>query len=546
MPIKGSFGAASARAFRAMLSAFTSFSDNFNRTSSGELGTSSSGGAWKALKGTWGADGSSAITSDSANTYPIANVEMSSSNVTASITTGPGLKIISANGTVGSIGSGDGTTGVSGFHWATITNMSTTTGIQVGDWISASAGTGTIYGGTPDYVEVTEIVNTTSIKYRIKGGTVPTAGTIFNISSRGKDGGSGLSLWITDSGNWFGVSYGRSIDTSCNCNTCQDSYCNTYTNYSSSYNVYNNYGSTYSYCNYSPYTTYNCSSYATELLYSCLSTSYQYICPGGFSNTYTTGCNAWYSSWACSTWYSSAPCSTWSSSSPCSAWSSAYKYLGSYASKYLSYSCTTYKTTYSCSGWKTTSGCSGWTGPTSNCYGYGYSVSGSTCGGGYAPQQYCSASYSYYSYTCPPGWTQYNGVTCSSISSYTAYSPAVSGTYTAYAPQCSSTTYAYVPCNCQTCYPPYISVIKSSSNAITEVARWSLSSMAAAVKIITDSINKKITVRPYKDKEMTSQIGSDLTHTDSSAIITSKFGIILTPSDYMQGSSIDDFNIDSN
>ena len=45
---------------------------------------------------------------------------------------------------------------------------------------------------------------------------------------------------------------------------------------------------------------------------------------------------------------------------------------------------------------------------------------------------------------------------------------------------------------------------------------------------------------------MTSQIGSDLTYTASAATIETKFGIVLSPSDYIQGNQADDFNIASN
>jgi hypothetical protein len=46
---------------------------------------------------------------------------------------------------------------------------------------------------------------------------------------------------------------------------------------------------------------------------------------------------------------------------------------------------------------------------------------------------------------------------------------------------------------------------------------------------------------------MTNQIGSDLT-SNLSAIATpdKKFGIVLTPSDQLQGKNIDDFKIDIN
>jgi hypothetical protein len=80
---------------------------------------------------------------------------------------------ISTTGTVGSIsGSGPWT--------ATITGMSTTTGLSVGDPISAVNGTGSIGGGTGTRT-VASIVSNTSITFTATGGTTPTAGTVTTI-----------------------------------------------------------------------------------------------------------------------------------------------------------------------------------------------------------------------------------------------------------------------------------------------------------------------------------------------------------------------------
>ena len=58
--------------------------DNFQRTTSGSLGTSSSGGLWQAIKGTWFANGSAAQTNDSASNDSIAAVNLQSPLVTIS------------------------------------------------------------------------------------------------------------------------------------------------------------------------------------------------------------------------------------------------------------------------------------------------------------------------------------------------------------------------------------------------------------------------------------------------------------------------------
>jgi len=393
--------------------AYKFFSDNFNRSTSVSLGTSSSAGLWEVIRGTWFANGSSATSNDLASTYPIAAVTMTSENTTSTISTGEGSTLISTSGTVGSVASGNGTIGVTGFHWATITGMSSTTGISVGDWISATNGTGSLYGGTPDFVEVTAVNSSTSITYRTKNGTAPTAGTVTNIYTRGKDGGSGVSLWITDSGNWFGVSYGRAIDTSCNCSQCLNG-------------------------------TYTCTGYSQ----------------------------------------------------------------GSYCSQF----------TYTCTVWSNTTTYSGYNQPN-----YGWAVTG------------YSRIFSYsrvYGSSTSTNCVGASGQCTGSVS---------------YSTSCSSSTQNSSACNCQTCYPPYISVIKSVANSVSEVTRFTLASMAGAFKVVTNATSKVITISPYREKSMTNKIGSDLT-SDLSTIATptKKFGIVLSASDQIQGKNLDDFNIDTN
>jgi hypothetical protein len=98
---------------------------------------------------------------------------------------------ISTTGTVGSItGTGPWT--------ATITNMTTTSGLIPGSSISATAGTGTLYGGSPTSIAVATIVSSTSITYTVTGGTTPTAGTVTNITTTGNSdvtaNGAGITI----------------------------------------------------------------------------------------------------------------------------------------------------------------------------------------------------------------------------------------------------------------------------------------------------------------------------------------------------------------
>jgi len=91
-------------------------------------------------------------------------------------------------GTIGSI------TG-SGPWVATITGMTSTSDFTVGDTLTATAGTGTLHGGSPTSVVVTSIVSSTSLTYTVTGGTTPTAGTVTNI-----DAAALVSLVLTANG----------------------------------------------------------------------------------------------------------------------------------------------------------------------------------------------------------------------------------------------------------------------------------------------------------------------------------------------------------
>jgi len=86
----------------------------------------------------------------------------------------------------GSYGGGTvGTITGSGPWTATITGISSTTGINVGQNIIATAGTGSFYGGSPTSVVVASIVSGTSITITVTGGTTPTAGTVTSITTLG-------------------------------------------------------------------------------------------------------------------------------------------------------------------------------------------------------------------------------------------------------------------------------------------------------------------------------------------------------------------------
>jgi len=101
------------------------------------------------------------------------------------VTTFSGLtNLIMGNGSYGSGSiSGPGITG-SGPWTVTVTGMSSTTGLSIGQQIIATAGTGSLYN-SPTSVVIASVVNSTSITVTVTGGTTPTAGTITGITVLG-------------------------------------------------------------------------------------------------------------------------------------------------------------------------------------------------------------------------------------------------------------------------------------------------------------------------------------------------------------------------
>jgi len=90
------------------------------------------------------------------------------------------VSITMGNGSYGnaSVASVSGT----GPWTATITGISSTAGILVGQNITATDGTGSLFGGSPTSVLVASIVSGTSITVTVTGGTIPTVGTITAIT----------------------------------------------------------------------------------------------------------------------------------------------------------------------------------------------------------------------------------------------------------------------------------------------------------------------------------------------------------------------------
>lgn len=80
------------RAFRGLVAFIASITDNFNRTTSGSLGTATSGQTWSATRGTWSANGTQATSTDTASTYPLASIPFKQDvTVSGSVVEGTGV-----------------------------------------------------------------------------------------------------------------------------------------------------------------------------------------------------------------------------------------------------------------------------------------------------------------------------------------------------------------------------------------------------------------------------------------------------------------------
>lgn len=198
----------------------------------------------------------------------------------------------------------------------------------------------------------------------------------------------------------------------------------------------------------------------------------------------------------------------------CGWWCAGYGCTGNYNAS----NCTGYNTS-TCKGWNLT-----------NCRSYSYNSKNKT----YVCNAYNTSNCNGYNGSNCKG---YNASNCNA----TGCTDLRCGCYGCTSQSCSS--YSTVNCNCQTCYPPYIRLIQSASNVVSQVAEWALASVANSVKILLNG--RDITVKAYSDTDLTNQIGSDLTYTATGAAITANYGIIVKPSAYNQGSSVDEISIEN-
>jgi hypothetical protein len=308
-----------------------------------------------------------------------------------------------------------------------------------------------------------------------------------SISIKGATQGTTAALWVTDSGNWFGVgvdqttvsastlSAGERALIGCNCGTCE--------------------------------VPGNCASPS----YPCSSPSY----PCG-SPSYPCGSPSY-------------PCG--SPSYPCASWSYTCNVVGNRYCKSSWYRCANYA--YNCNAYNKSGYCkSSWY----RCAAYAYNCNAYNAGNCNNSSTYnCSGGYYYacggYYYACGGYYYACGGYfyQCDGGVYYYACGGNNSSTFT--------------ECSCQTCYPQYVRFIQSVSNTVTQLASWMVSSVIQSFKVVTSGTS--VTTTPYSDTSLATQIGSGLTHTPTGIAINARYGIMIKPSSYNQGNSIEEITIES-
>ena len=351
------------------------------------------------------------------------------------------------------------------------------------------------------------------------------------ITLKGTTPGTGAALWITDSNNWWAVTTGIQNGENCNCQQCTTCNAGNCTGGNCAANGP---------CNPGPCNAGQNQNWNTPVQNFVTNTG---TTPGNGTGVYNGNCRAWNCPTTgnrfCRAWTASCTqldeprCNggynsggnarTWRSSPPrnITGWntrncSSFSRPCAAYASR-TNAPCTAYNfgncNSNPCDLWNTNN--QNFNNPTPwSATNYQSTTPGSptgnfnACTGGF-----CSGTYNCATYTC------------------TTY---------------SCTVYSNFSCNCQTCFPSYIRVIKSVAGTVTELTRWVVSNLGTSIvnsmRITTSG--SQITVEPYANVDLTGKIGSDLVYTPTGVTLSSSYGIIVEPSPTSQGFEIDEITIE--
>jgi hypothetical protein len=362
------------------------------------------------------------------------------------------------------------------------------------------------------------------------------------ITLKGTTPGSGAALWISDNNNWWAVTTGIQAGENCNCDVCvqcattpENTPCTT------------GYCSTPGNCINGPCNTVQNQNFNPGNVNAYTGNNQNFsggnpnFAPGGW-NAYNTGGNA--NNYNCNAW-NTGNCNTQN----CRIFDPPVAIGGG--------NCRAYRSTNprNCTAWNTqnfTRPCSGWNtcDVTGNRYCRASSIaSWNTRGGNYQNTDFTGNNP-----VVPGGWNAATGGGNTNAPTATGVWNVCTGGFCSGAYNCAAYTctawscqsFTNVSCNCQTCFPSYIRVIKSVAGTVTELTKWVVSSLGTSIvnsmRITTSG--SQITVEPYANADLTSKIGSDLVYTPTGVTITSVYGIIVEPSPTSQGYEIDEITIE--
>jgi hypothetical protein len=140
-----------------------------------------------------------------------------------------------------------------------------------------------------------------------------------------------------------------------------------------------------------------------------------------------------------------------------------------------------------------------------------------------------STSYGYFSYNVWSPPTFAGNVFAGNYS----YSVTIPGyTYTAFAPYTYSVT---VPA--RTVYDQKVSLRQSIAGNVQLLTSWLVSSAQVIRALKVKLTGNNISTKAYSDANQVAQIGSDLLYTATGAEVSTKFGLVISPSSYGQGTT---------
>lgn len=145
--------------------------------------------------------------------------------------------------------------------------------------------------------------------------------------------------------------------------------------------------------------------------------------------------------------------------------------------------------------------------------------------------QYCTHYYYTVSSTYAYGYTSVASGTECARGDYNCCAP---GPYADYATGSVTTTY----------YPKYIRVLQSVSNTVSQIASQYLGDSTVVQSLKTIISGNQVTVKAFSDANAVTQVGTDLVYSATGATVTPQFGLVITPSGYNQGATIDAITIE--